>query len=141
MNQNCALTIATMHRNTDIAQRMEPCGFDGEENIYILLDDNRLYRRTEMKIPPATRPMKASVKKRSTKRRRLTGGEAADTVEDQDQEATMLDSMKWSCVCATIDEFAEFIATLKKSKHPDEKEFYKHLVNEVMPVLQAVEEV
>jgi len=126
---------------------VEPCGYDAQSNSYMLLDDNRLYMQTEMVVPATTKLPKTPAKKKTArpyKRRRLTNGEDANDAEEskeEDPEMVMLNSMKWSCVCANMEEYLEFINRLKKSKHPDEKELCKYVVQDVLPVLEAVEEV
>jgi hypothetical protein len=46
--------------------RMEPLGWDKEDRAYYVLDDNRLYRRTDERVPPPT-PKVAAKKKGKSK--------------------------------------------------------------------------
>ncbi|RPB28259.1 hypothetical protein L211DRAFT_370064 [Terfezia boudieri ATCC MYA-4762] len=125
--------------------RVEPCGFDSQDNTYFLLDDNRLYQRTPMKIPSTTKSQKNPKKSaaRPSKRRRLTNGQFGDdeqeTPED-DPEKVMLESMKWTCVCATIKEYQQFIEKWKKSKDQNERALRSYLIDDVLPVLHMAEE-
>ena len=129
-------------------QRFQPCGFDSAENTYFLLDDNRLYLRTPMIVPSTTKPVKSSKKStpRPAKRRRLSTGRFQEaqneTPESQsDPEKIMLESMEWRCVCATLEDYYNLIDSLKKSKDTDEKLFYRHLMNDILPAIQAAEKV
>ncbi|KAF8474693.1 hypothetical protein BDZ91DRAFT_788982 [Kalaharituber pfeilii] len=133
---------------TDKAQlewRIEPCGYDSKENVYFLLDDDRLYQRTEMKIPSTTRPAKPKMKttSRPSKRRRLANGhskDAEDEQEEEDPEKVMLESMEWRCVCATIEDYQKLIDQWKKSKDINEKNLRTYLIEDVLPALYAAEE-
>ncbi|KAF8418026.1 hypothetical protein EV426DRAFT_539875 [Tirmania nivea] len=124
--------------------RVEPCGFDSQDNIYFLLDDNRLYQRTPMKVPSTTKPQKLPKSvARPSKRRRLTNGQIGDDeqkIPEDDPDKVMLESMKWTCVCATIEEYQQFIEKWKKSKDQNERALRSYLIDDVLPVLHMAEE-
>jgi len=127
-------------------QRVEPCGYDSQDNTYFLLDDNRLYQRTPMKVPSTTKSPKPPKKSaaRPSKRQRLTNGQLGDDEQEapeDDPERVMLKSMQWICVCATIEEYQQFIEKWKKSKDQNEKALRSYLIDDVLPVLYMAEEV
>src|SRR6266536_2667110 len=124
-------------------QRIEPFGWDREERTYIVLDDNRLYRRTDPPPPPppAAKPKKNSKKAkaalRASKRRKIS--EPAESEAEQAEETTGGDQgnveeddrfrgMTWECLAVTLDEMNAFIASIEKSKDPDEKVLRKRIV-------------
>lgn len=134
---------------------MEEIGYDAQERLYFVLDDNRLYRRTDPPIPPpvASKP-KANSKKgraaaRASKRRKVVeedddeeGG--VSHVSDQtevtagDEENTFA-GRKWECIAVTLPEYRDFLSTLK-TRNPDEKYLHKHITDEVLPIVSKAEE-
>lgn len=134
---------------------MEPTGWDADERTYFLLDDNRLYRRTdpEPPPPPAPKPKKNSKKAkalaRAEKRRKLAGGDAADAtnggeadgatsapaIEDDD-----FGGFKWECLAITLDEYHTFMESIQRSKDPNEQVLYGRLRDEILPVVEKAEE-
>ncbi|KAH0558720.1 hypothetical protein GP486_004635 [Trichoglossum hirsutum] len=136
--------------------RIEPAGWDAKGRTYFILDDNRLYRRTDPPPPPLQAPKlkknskKAKAAARASKRRKvsesapekggdlgeegLAGAEAGDADDN-------FGGMKWECVAVTLEQFREFIESVRRSRHPDEKELHDVLVADVLPVLeQQIEE-
>ncbi|KAL3427804.1 PHD-finger domain-containing protein [Phlyctema vagabunda] len=135
--------------------RIEPFGWDSEDRTYIVLDDNRLYRRTDPPPPPPVAKTKKNSKKskagrRASKRRRASTAvesetEAADdsVLEEQEQKPAVEDTfggMKWECLAVTLDHFNSFLATIEKSKDPNEKALRKRIADEVLPLLEKQEE-
>ena len=53
----------------------------------------------------------------------------------------MLDSTEWRCVCATLQQYEELIDKWKKSKDSNEQQMRHYLVKDVIPVIQAAEDV
>ena len=102
-----------------------------------------------MKFPPQITKLPNSSKKgshRSPKRRRLANGQYEAKPKDQfeaseDRDRLMLDSTEWSCVCATLQQYEELIDKWKKSKDPNEQQMRHYLVKDVIPVIQAAEDV
>lgn len=99
-----------------------------------------------MKVPLTTKSQKKTKKSaaRPTKRRRLTNGLFGDgeqEVLEDDPEKAMLGSMKWICVCATIEEYQQFIEKWNKTKDQNEKALRSYLIDDVLPVLHMAEEV
>ncbi|TVY26524.1 hypothetical protein LHYA1_G003934 [Lachnellula hyalina] len=137
--------------------RIEPFGWDSDDRTYIVLDDNRLYRRTDPPPPPpppAAKPRKNSKKAkaaaRASKRRRVSEAveseaEPADEVdEDQNAENKIEDDglggMTWECIAVTLDDFNAFLSSIEKSKDPNEKILRKRIVDDLLPLLEKQEE-
>ncbi|KAF2748100.1 hypothetical protein M011DRAFT_485976 [Sporormia fimetaria CBS 119925] len=132
--------------------RVEPCGWDSKDRTLIILDDNRMYRQTEPPPPPPKSKSKAKAKKsggtRASKRRKTTATEAEDVHDEEDAgdavdadranepEDDGLGGMKWECLCVTMEDYQTYMSSIRRSKHPDEKNLYAFLEEEVMPVLQ-----
>ncbi|OWP01806.1 hypothetical protein B2J93_500 [Marssonina coronariae] len=138
--------------------RIEPFGWDSEDRTYIVLDDNRLYRRTDPPPPPrpAAKPKKNSKKskagRRASKRRRVSEAvesetEQADAAElepaepgSADNEDDGLGGMIWECIAVTLEEFNTFLGSIEKSKDPNEKVLRKKITDDILPLLERQEE-
>lgn len=102
-----------------------------------------------MKFCPSTTKLPKLSKKsnnRSPKRRRLANGQYEAKPKElhevsDDHDRLMVDGMEWSCICATLQQYEELIDNWKKSKDPNEQQMRHYLVNDVMPVIQAAEDV
>ncbi|KAL8831044.1 MAG: hypothetical protein Q9191_001090 [Dirinaria sp. TL-2023a] len=148
-----------MSETKDIDQiqwRIEEIGYDKQERLYFVLDDNRLYRRTDPGLPPPPPPKpKANSKKaraaaRANKRRKLA--EAEETANDADgegatteveQEASEEDTFggrKWECIAVTLTEYKDFLESIRKSRDVDEKALFKYLTEDVLPIIEKAEE-
>lgn len=53
---------------------------------------------------------------------------------------TPIENTKWECICVTLADWTKFIESLRTSKLPYDKMFYKYLKNELLPVLEEHEE-
>ena len=124
-----------------------------------MLDDDRLYRRTDPPPPappaPKSKP-KAKSKKdraaaRASKRRKIE--EYEEPADDADGENPAEDGetepkegddgfggRKWECIAITLVEYQSFLESIKKSRDPDEKELYRRITDEVLPVIEKAEE-
>lgn len=136
--------------------RIEPFGWDSDDRTYFVLDDNRLYRRTDPPLPPlpAAKPKKNSKKakaaRRASKRRKLSEPAESETepAEDGDPGDDVLlekaddgfGGMKWECVAVTFDEVNSFVASLEKSRDPNEKILRKRVAEDLLPLLEKQEE-
>jgi hypothetical protein len=150
-----------------LPQRVEELGWDREERSYYVLDDSRLYRRTEPPLPVAskakakTKPKSNTIKaqaarRRASKRRRL---EASDTPELKDEdvslavesnpaEDTTIDDQpvdtfggyKWECVAVTSGQYQDFLKAIEKSRDLNEKELHLRIIEQVLPVVEKAEE-
>lgn len=102
-----------------------------------------------MSVPTATtsknpKTPQKKISRPSKRPRTSAGGNSPHTVEEKLEEGPereMLNSMQWTCVCADIDQWVTFAAKLKKSKHSAEKELHSYIIEDVMPALEAAEEV
>ncbi|KAK9354509.1 hypothetical protein V1523DRAFT_461026 [Lipomyces doorenjongii] len=92
----------TTKESEEIPWRVDPVGWDSQDNTYYLLDDNRLYSRHDPPPEPAPQPKKAAAKGRRKKRqfasystprrskRRRTN--EVDTADEDDEDGTGDDS-------------------------------------------------
>ena len=136
-------------------QRIEELGYDKEDHLYFVLDDNRLYRRTDPGLPPPPpRKPKANSKAgraaaRAAKRRKVAEEQSIATDSDdvekdkeeyQPEEVDTFGGRKWECIAVTLGEYQEFLESIRKSRDPNEKVLYSRLAEEVMPVIEKLEE-
>lgn len=120
-----------------------------------MLDDNRLYRRTDPPPPPPPAPKpKANSKKgraaaRAKKRRRVAepddsaDGAVEDVQSGHSDTETAEDPFggrKWECLAITLHQYQEFLESIRKSKDSDERHLHKRLTQEVLPVIEKAEE-
>jgi hypothetical protein len=138
-----------------ISWRMDPCGWDGEERTYFILDDDRLYRQTDPPIPEPVKKATRSAKSRtsrSSKKRRISRV-IPDTTEDEADETpngvvdtdkldfeSNFDGKKWECIAVSMEEYIAFLDTIRKSRDPDEKNLTKYITKEILPILEEREE-
>ncbi|KAL0469196.1 hypothetical protein QR685DRAFT_329552 [Neurospora intermedia] len=132
--------------------RIEPYGWDSKDRTYFVLDDNRIYRLTEAPAPapkPKKNTQKAKAVSRSSKRRRVSeavseGGDAGDedsvTGQPDEREDDSLGGMKWECLAVSLDEVRQFLATIQKSKDPNEKILREQIQDHLVPILEKQEE-
>jgi hypothetical protein len=136
-------------------QRIEPFGWDSDDRTYFILDDNRLYRRTDPPPPPPPAPKlkknskKAKAALRASKRRKLS--EPAESEAEPEEEVDAPDTvaekeydgfggMKWECLAVSLDEVNAFVATIEKSRDPNEKILKKRIIDDLLPLLEKQEE-
>lgn len=143
--------------------RIEEVGYDRDDRQYYVLDDNRLYRRTDPPIPPpvAAKPKanskKAQAARRASKRRRVStstpeadlesikgegdeGQRSGVAVGGDTASADTFGGYKWECIAITLPQYQEFIESIGKSKDPDEKILRQRLTEDVLPIIGKVEE-
>ncbi|KAJ9668561.1 hypothetical protein H2201_001203 [Coniosporium apollinis] len=141
-------------RDTEQTQwRIDPLGWDSEDRSYLLLDDDRLYRRTDPPIPatPPPKPKsKAKGKKtkatRGNKRRKLASAEESGADEEEDTvlpeeppqaaEDDGFGGMKWECIAITLEDYNAFMEGIRRSRDPNEKTLYKRLTEDVIPIIE-----
>ncbi|THW98143.1 hypothetical protein D6D18_05282 [Aureobasidium pullulans] len=138
--------------------RIEELGWDSQDRSYFVLDDDRLYRRTEAPLPPAPTPKpkakaKAKARKsrgsRASKRIKLDNsaedGEAEEEEQDNTEAEVKIDEpteedgfggMKWECIAVTHDDYNLFLESLRKSRDPNEKALVKRINEQIMPILE-----
>ncbi|PNS19938.1 hypothetical protein CAC42_7905 [Sphaceloma murrayae] len=153
--------------------RIEPFGWDADDRTYFVLDDDRLYRKTDVPIPAT--PVKAKAKPtpksrgkskpkakprskptRSSKRIKLsTPEEESEDEEDvEEEEKTELNGdvteadaqkpseddgfggMTWECLAITMDEYQDFLESIRRSRDPNEKALHKRIMDSVIPLLE-----
>jgi hypothetical protein len=69
--------------------------------------------------------------------------EEDETQLDQQPEEVEDDGfggMKWECICVTLEDYQEYLSSIRKSRDPNEKILYKRLEEEVMPVMEGLAE-
>ncbi|KAF1840840.1 uncharacterized protein K460DRAFT_295273 [Cucurbitaria berberidis CBS 394.84] len=135
--------------------RMEPTGWDSQERMLFVLDDNRMYRQTDPPPPPAPQKAKSKAKSKKAKGRRASKRQKQTTPEPEelseveeaplDQQAAEevddgLGGKKWECVCITLQDYQEYMSSIRKSRDPNEKILYKRLQEDVMPVMEGLAE-
>lgn len=129
---------------------------------YFVLDDNRLYRRTDPPLPPPpkAKPKANSLKaqaarRRASKRRRIEDSSTPEVKEENDktlangadqvcleavpQNYDTFGRFKWELVAITVSQYQDFIASLK-TRDPDEKELRQDLQEHVIPWVEKAEE-
>jgi len=146
--------------------RMEPLGWDRDDNAYYVLDDNRLYCRSDEPVPPPTPKPKAKRKpKKSFKGRgtRTSKRRKVEDADDEEQEIVSSDAgskaqedtaiangveeseeepgygftgKTWSCVAITLDEYDSFLGIILRSRDPNEKQLRKRIEEDVRPIIE-----
>ncbi|KAI0111524.1 hypothetical protein F4814DRAFT_422783 [Daldinia grandis] len=138
--------------------RIEPSGWDSDDRIYYILDDNRIYRMTEAPPTPAPWKPKKNTKKakaaaRAAKRRRVSRSAAQNDGDDDDDDGSASDvdqpgepeddglgGAKWECIAASLAEVQEFIDTIRKTRDDNEKVLRSTIENHLLPILEKQEE-
>ena len=146
--------------------RMEPLGWDKDDRAYFVLDDNRLYRRTDEPPPPPTPKLKPKAKSKAPKKSKSRGTRASkrqrveeseEEVDGPDAEAVGQDdtvmtngdqsmaedepgygftSKTWECIAITLEEYQEFLASIFRTRDPNEKQLRKRIEEEVLPIIE-----
>ncbi|ORY13759.1 hypothetical protein BCR34DRAFT_480526 [Clohesyomyces aquaticus] len=141
--------------NDQTLWRMEPTGWDADERAIFVLDDNRLYRRTDP--PPPAPPPKAKSKAkprksrgtRSSKRRKTSTPDPEEAVGEEEENTVVapeekeddgFGGMKWECLCITLDDYQEYMNSIRRSRDPNEKALFERIEEDVIPVIQAAAE-
>ncbi|KAI6969141.1 hypothetical protein KC329_g13879, partial [Hortaea werneckii] len=153
----------------DMAWRMEPLGWDKDDRAYFVLDDNRLYRRSDEPLPPPTPAPKPKAKSKAKKSTRSRGTRSSkrrkveESEEDGPQDATEdagagaeddtimangdeahqeeepgygFTNKTWECVAITLEEYNDFLASIFRSRDPNEKQLRKRIEEDVLPVIE-----
>ncbi|PYH99145.1 PHD finger domain protein [Aspergillus ellipticus CBS 707.79] len=137
--------------NEQTEWRIEEVGYDREGRYYYILDDNRLYRRTDPPIPPP-KPAKSKSRRKSaramraSKRRKVNG---ADPVEESDEENNAVngdtaedpfEKITWECIAITLSDYQQFLESIRKTRDPDEKILRDRIEEQVLPIIEKEEE-
>lgn len=146
-----------------LPQRIEELGWDRQERSYFVLDDSRLYRRTEPPLPaawkakPKSNTLKAqAARRRASKRRRIEGSETPEVKDGDgsvvagsqsaehsmngDQQVDTLGGYKWECVAVSSEQYQDFLRTIEKSRDLNEKDLSLSIIEHVLPVVEKAEE-
>ena len=146
-----------------VPQRIEELGWDRKERSYYVLDDSRLYRRTEPSLPGASpaKPKSNTLKAQAARRRasklkkieasvspRAKGEEESPVVDlksardsmDSNHQMNTLGGFKWECVAVSSQQYQDFFKTIEKSRDPNEKDLSLRIVEHVLPVVEQAEE-
>ncbi|KAL4896704.1 hypothetical protein BDV59DRAFT_111919 [Aspergillus ambiguus] len=138
--------------------RIEEVGYDRHGRYYYILDDNRLYRRTDPPVPPPKPAPKPKSRRKSARamraaKRRRVAEESSDeedyaaataTADDGDAAAAAQDpfaEMTWECVAVTLDDYKGFLEKIRKTKDADEKILRDRIEEQVLPIIEKEEEV
>lgn len=136
---------------------MEPTGWDSQDRVLFVLDDNRMYRRTDPPPPAPPQKVKAKPKSkakksrgtRASKRQKQETPELGEEVEDEEAAASQepeafeedgLGGMKWECLCITLEDYRDYLSSIRKSRDPNEKILYTRIQEEVIPVIEGLAE-
>ncbi|KAF7716958.1 Uncharacterized protein PECH_000646 [Penicillium ucsense] len=126
--------------------RIEEFGYDQDGRSYYVLDDNRLYRRTDPPIPAHQRPKKKAKARtsRGSRASKRFSAAAAEDASDEEQpdgkEADVFPNFKWECVAVTLPEYNSFLDTIRKSKDADDKYLRSQIEEHILPLLEKAEE-
>ncbi|KAL3464768.1 hypothetical protein BJX64DRAFT_89743 [Aspergillus heterothallicus] len=139
-------------RENDQTQwRIEEVGYDRQGRYYYILDDNRLYRRTDPPLPPP-KPAKSKSKSkrksaravRASKRRKVTGHDYdaesdEDNTEPIEETADPFSEMKWECIAITLDNYRDFLDSIRSTRDADEKVLRDRIEEQVLPIIEQEE--
>ncbi|KAF3928868.1 hypothetical protein ABW20_dc0106102 [Dactylellina cionopaga] len=129
--------------NTD--WRVDPIGWDAKGNTYYQFDNNYLYCRTEP-LPPVYQKWKSrkSTGSRSVKRRKLyetdEDGDGEENASSANENDIFVSQIEWKCICSNLEEYRVLVARFEKSKHADEKELRKVIVEDILPIFEKDEQ-
>ena len=128
-------------------------GYDRDDRLYFVLDDNRLYRRTDPEIPPPqaakakpkanTRKARAAARKRRKTSQSTAAQDEDDEEKDENGEAEADDTfggLKWECIAVSLAEYQDFLKSIQKTKDPNEQILRDRLTDDVLPVIEKLEE-
>ncbi|KAF9158153.1 hypothetical protein DFQ26_007932 [Actinomortierella ambigua] len=125
--------------------RVMPIGYDSNGRTYWLFDDNRLYRenpppppKASKKKAPASTPAKVSkpVPRQGTRRSTRAQKDLIEPENDVEPEfipPPTTEGVDWEPLCVTRQEWEEFAAVFKRSKHPEEKALYTVVNYDILP--------
>jgi hypothetical protein len=99
---------------------------------------------------PKKNSKKAKAALRASKRRKVSeaveddsepaDGAAVDDPANGQKENDTFGGMKWECVAVTLDELTAFIASIEKSRDPNEKVLRTRIMEDLLPLLEKQEE-
>ncbi|KAL3480610.1 hypothetical protein BJX99DRAFT_219878 [Aspergillus californicus] len=133
--------------------RIEEVGYDCEGRYYYILDDNRLYRRTDPPLPPPKPAVKSKTRRKSaraqraSKRRKVVGADYDDESGDDSTEVKAdfdgfedpFERMTWECIAVTSEDYKAFLDSLRNTRDADEKILRNRIEEQVMPIIEQEE--
>lgn len=136
--------------NEQINWRIEPFGWDHEDRIYFVLDDNRIYRLTQPNINAQSNLGKRKHSRggrRPGKRRRIVSPsetEHAGSIDDGHvaglESADDVVGGVWECVAVTLEETRVFLNSLNRTRDENEKILRERVEKHLLPILEKQEE-
>lgn len=129
--------------------RIEEVGYDRDGRYYYILDDNRLYRRTDPAIPPPKPAPKSKSRRKSARAMRAAKRRKVEESSDEEEESHAngdaaedepLEEMTWECIAVTLDDYKQFLENIRKTKDPDEKILRDRIEEQVLPIIEKEEE-
>ena len=125
---------------------MEEIGYDREERLYFVMDDNRLYRRTDPP-PMATLPKKPKVSSKAgraaaqaAKKRKLNEEEKESEKGEPNADGDAFGGRKWECLAVSLVDCQNFLESLRTTKDPNERALHKYIQRNVLPIAEGQEE-
>jgi hypothetical protein len=101
-------------------------------------------------VAPKKNSKKAKAALRASKRRKLSEPEISDEeviteLDVEHKEEAPIDDdglggMKWECLAITLDELNHFVASIEKSRDPNEKILRARITEDLLPLLEKQEE-
>ncbi|KAG6027230.1 hypothetical protein E4U41_000998 [Claviceps citrina] len=130
--------------------RIEPYGWDSQDRVYYVLDDNRIYRFTEP-LPTTTNVKTKTAKRyqkgyRAGRRHRVlstregTGDGSISGSSVSLEVDNGLGGGTWECVAITLQEVRRFLETLTKTRDENEKILRKRIEKHLLPILEKQED-
>ncbi|KAK6353740.1 hypothetical protein TWF730_008168 [Orbilia blumenaviensis] len=123
--------------------RIDPVGWDAKGNTYYQFDNGYLYCRAEP-LPPVYQKWKSRKSTVSKSKRRKVATEDEDEQEPNsplpNENEIFLSRIEWKCICSNLEEYRALVARFDNSKHPDEKELRKVIIQDIMPALEKEEQ-
>ncbi|EPS42800.1 hypothetical protein H072_3205 [Dactylellina haptotyla CBS 200.50] len=128
--------------NTD--WRIDPIGWDSKGTAYYQFDNSYLYCRTEPALPVYQKwKSRKSIGSRSTKRRKVFEPDEEPDSEEYpaliDENDIFVSQIEWKCLCSNLEEYRALVTKFERSKHPDEKELRKVIIEDILPIFEKDE--
>ncbi|KAK6335292.1 hypothetical protein TWF718_010725 [Orbilia javanica] len=122
--------------------RIDPIGWDSKGNTYYQFDNGYLYCRTEPLQSPYQKWKSRKGTGSKSKRRKIVAEEndIEQTELSPDENETFTSQIEWKCLCSNLEEYRTLVTKFEKSKHPDEKELRKVVLEDIVPVFEKEEQ-
>ncbi|KAG6290647.1 hypothetical protein E4U09_004313 [Claviceps aff. purpurea] len=129
--------------------RIEPYGWDSQDRVYYVLDDNRIYRFTECPINitksnKETRELRRTGTRASPRYCAASSGEASGEglLSERPAAPKVGNGLggKWECIAITLQEVQLCIETLSRSHDENERILRNRIKKHLLPILEKQEE-